>query len=59
MVKIADVVPPLLEVVHEDKEAFDIYVDFFKLRTCISSKAASTENTVSSKRTMEEKERMA
>jgi len=32
MVKIADDTPPLPQVADEDKEAFDMYVDFFKLR---------------------------
>jgi len=57
MVKIADDAPPLPQVVDEDKEAFDMYVDFFKLRTTVSSEAASTDQTVSS--AMEEKEMMA
>ena len=35
MVKIADDEPPLPDVINEDKEALDMYVDFFKLRTRI------------------------
>ena len=40
----------------DDKEAFDMYVDFFKLRTTVNSEAAATEQTAPS--TMEEKEMM-
>jgi len=57
-VKISEDVPPLPEVVDDDKEAFDIYMDFFKLRTSVSSEAASTDQTVPST-TMDEKEMMA
>jgi hypothetical protein len=55
MVKISEDASPLPEVVDEDNEAFDMYVDFFKVRTTVSSEGASTEETVSSTRTMEEK----
>jgi len=43
IMKIADDTPPLPEVVNEDKEAFDVYMEFFKLRTNVSSEAASTQ----------------
>ena len=58
VVKIADDAPPLPEVVDEaDKAAFDMYVDYLKIRNSASPKAAANEETVSS--TMAEKEMMS